>query len=113
MSTPAGERRERMVALWGLTLEAFKARLEADKDGELSASFMSEITGFLRDSNISVETLEEAKEAVEDLAHIRLAAEIAEVTKDMDQTPEPPTPKPAEAVAPLDRAFAPPPPPRA
>ena len=65
MSTPADQRRERMVALWGSTLDAFKSRLEADKAGELSASFMSEITGFLRDSGISAETLEEANEVLE------------------------------------------------
>ena len=114
MTTPADARRERMVALWGLTLDSFKSRLEADKAGELSASFMGEITEFLRDSGISAETVEEAKEAVEDLAHVRLAAEIAAVTKDMAEPAElpTPTPTPAEAMAPLDRAFDPPPPPR-
>ena len=36
MSTPASERRELMIALWGDTLTAFRARLAADADGALS-----------------------------------------------------------------------------
>ena len=114
MSTPADQRRERMVTLWGLTLDAFKARLEADADGNLSASYMETICGFLNSSGISAETQEEAREAVADLAMEKLAADIRLATEDVNaEPPEPPTPKPAEAVAPLERPFDTPPAPRA
>ena len=112
MTTPADERRERMIALWNDTLSAFRSRLEADADGNLSASYMETICGFLNSSGISAETQEEAREAVADLAMEKLAEDIRLATEDVNAEPEPPTPEPAEAVAPLDRAFDPPPPPR-
>lgn len=98
-----------MLGLWGITLETFKARLEADKDGELSASFMDVVTAFLRDSNISVETVEEAKDAVEDLASAQLIKDIADATKGapLPETP-PATPARTAEVIPLHRPFDPP-----
>ena len=114
MATPADQRRERMVQLWGLTLDSFKARLEADADGNLSASYMETICGFLNSSGISAETQEEAREAVADLQMQKLAEDIRLATEDVNTEPAPPAGKPAVAVvAPLERPFDTPPAPRA
>ena len=110
----AAARRDLMLHLWGETLEVFRARLKADKKGQLSASYMQTITAFLAQSGISAETAEEAKEAVEDLATAQLLRDIKEATKDAEPAPRAATSTPVEPTgAPLDRPFAPRPPTRA
>ena len=97
-TTDAEGRREEMLVLWGITLTAFKARLEADKDGELSASFFDTVITFLRDSDISAETVDEARTAVQDLATQKLLRDLEEATADIEPTPEPTPPaKPARS----------------
>ena len=105
----AAERRDLMLDLWGETLAVFRARLKADKGGQLSASYMATVTAFLAQSGISAETADEAKEAIEDLATAQLLRDIEEATKDTAPPASTPTSK-ATAGAPLDRPFEPRPP---
>ena len=102
----ADERRDRMLALWGETLAVFRARLKADK--ELSASYMATVTAFLAQSGISAESVDEAREAVEDLATAQLLKDIEEATRDTTPAPEKVPVKPTGA--PLDQPFEPRPP---
>ena len=114
--TGAGERRDLMLELWGETLEVFRARLKADKKGQLSASYMATITAFLAQSGISAESVDEAKEAIDDLATATLIRDIEEAAKTVEQATAPGSNKPTTATAtgaPLDQPFAPRPPTRA
>ena len=112
--TGAAARREAMLGLWGETLEVFRARLKADKKGQLSASYMQTVTAFLAQSGISAETADEAKEALDDLATAALIREIELASQAIDQVPRVSSSKPttATAGAPLDQPFAPRPPTR-
>ena len=104
----AGERRDLMLELWGETLGVFRARLKADKKGQLSASYMQTITAFLAQSGISAETADEAKEAVEDLATAQLLRDIEAATKDTARAPKTTESAPVKPTgSPLDQPFEP------
>ena len=113
-------RKVQMLDLWGVTLEALKARLEGDGAGELTASFYDTVVDFLRDSGINADTVTETKEGLEDLKMAALVQSIVDVTEDTDAAEDDHTPPKAPVekastvktskVVPLHQPFTPRPP---